>query len=71
VKLSQKIVYMWLNLWKEVKFMPEDYCGLLLEDFLKNSWESIRVLVGKLRVFKGEKGNRKVTLFHYVNGEKV
>jgi len=51
--------------------MSEDYCKILLEDFLKSSWTSINVLVEKLRRFKEEKRSRQVTLFHYVNGKKV
>ena len=51
--------------------MSEDYCKILLEDFLKSSWPSIKVLVEKLSRFKEEKRSRQVTLFHYVNGKKV
>jgi len=49
----------------------EDYCGLLLGDFLKNSWPTIKVLVEKLASFKSQKLSRRVTLFHYVNGQKM
>jgi hypothetical protein len=51
--------------------MVEDYCKILLEDFLKDSWLSVKVLVEKLSSFKEEKRARRVTLFHYVNGQKV
>ena len=51
--------------------MSEDYCRILLEDFLKNSWSSVKVLVENLSSFKKEKRSRQVTLFHYVNGRKV
>ena len=51
--------------------MREDYCKILLEDFLKNSWSSVKVLVGKLSSFRAEKISRHVTLFHYVNGKKI
>ncbi|MGA3060902.1 MAG: hypothetical protein ABSD92_11100, partial [Candidatus Bathyarchaeia archaeon] len=51
--------------------MSEDYCKILLEDFLKSSWLSIKVLVKKLSSFKEEKRDKQVTLFHYVNGQKV
>ncbi len=51
--------------------MSEDYCRILLEDFLKNSWSSVEVLVENLSSFKKEKRSRQVTLFHYVNGRKV
>lgn len=49
----------------------EDYCGLLLRDFLKNSFSTVKVLVEKLASFKSQKLSRKVTLFHYVNGQKM
>jgi hypothetical protein len=51
--------------------MHEDNCKILLEDFLKNSWTSVKVLVEKLSSFREEKNNRHVTLFQYVNGQKV
>jgi hypothetical protein len=51
--------------------MHEDYCKILLEAFLKNSWSSVKVLVGKLSSSREEKNNRQITLFHYVNGQKV
>jgi hypothetical protein len=51
--------------------MTEDYCKMLLEDFLKNSWSTIQVLVEKLTSFKEEKRNRQVSLFHYVDGKKT
>ena len=49
----------------------EDYCGLLLGDFIKNSWLTIKVLVEKLASFKSQKLGRRVTLFHYINGQKM
>jgi hypothetical protein len=49
----------------------EDYCGLLLRDFLKNSFSTVKVLVERLTSFKNQKLSRKVTLFHYVNGQKM
>jgi len=49
----------------------EDYCRIMLEDFLKNSFPSIRVLVEKLAAVKGQNTHRQVTLFRYVNGQKV
>jgi hypothetical protein len=51
--------------------MSEDCCTLLLEDFLKSSWSTIEVLVDKLSSFQEKKQARTVTLFHYVNGQKV
>jgi hypothetical protein len=49
----------------------EDYCRLLLEDFLKTSFSTVKVLVEGAAASKGQNGNRKVTLFRYVNGKKV
>ena len=49
----------------------EDYCRIMLEDFLKYSFSSVRALVEKLAVSKGKKPNRNVTLFRYSNGQKV
>jgi hypothetical protein len=51
--------------------MCEDYSKALVEDFLKNSMSTVKVLVEKLSVFKEEVHRRQVTLFRYVNGEKV
>jgi hypothetical protein len=49
----------------------EDYCRLLLEDFLKTSFSTVKVLVEGAAASKGQNSNRKVTLFRYVNGKKV
>ena len=51
--------------------MSEDYCKFLLEDFLKASFSTVKVLVECAVASKGQNGNRKVTLFRYVNGKKV
>src|SRR5512137_1193264 len=51
--------------------MSEDYCGLLLADFLKSSWLTVQTLVEYIDAFKQENRSRQVTLFHYVNGKKV
>ena len=51
--------------------MHEDYCKILLEDFIKNSWSTVKVMVEKLSSFREEKRSRQVTLFRYVNGQKV
>lgn len=51
--------------------MCEDYSRVLVEDFLKTSMSTVKVLVDKLVTFKGETHPRQVTLFRYVNGEKV
>ncbi|MCL4430208.1 MAG: hypothetical protein M1167_05600 [Chloroflexi bacterium] len=49
----------------------DDYCRLLLEDFLKTSFSTVKVLVEGASKAKSQKTNRKVTLFRYVNGKKV
>jgi len=49
----------------------DDYCRLLLEDFLKTSFSTVKVLVEGAAASKGQNSNRKVTLFRYVNGKKV
>ena len=49
----------------------EDYCKFLLEDFLKTSFSTVKVLVEGAVASKGQNGNRRVTLFRYVNGKKV
>jgi len=51
--------------------MSEDYCKFLLEDFLKTSFSTVKVLVEGAAASKGKNSNRKVTLFRYVNGKKV
>ena len=48
-----------------------DNCKLLLEDFLANSFATVEILVDGALKAKNQKTNRKVTLFQYVNGEKV
>ena len=49
----------------------EDHCRLLLEDFLKNSFSTVMILVEGVAAAKGQTANRKVSLFQYVNGKKV
>src|SRR3990172_4202824 len=49
----------------------EDYCRLLLDDFLKTSFSTVKVLVEGAMALKGENSTRRVTLFRYVNGKKV
>jgi hypothetical protein len=49
----------------------EDYCRFLLEDFLKTSFSTVKVLVEGALIAKSKKTNRKVTLFHYVAEKKV
>jgi hypothetical protein len=49
----------------------EDNCRLLLEDFLKTSFSTVKVLVEGAVTSKGQNSNRKIMLFRYVNGKKV
>jgi hypothetical protein len=49
----------------------EDYCRLLLEDFLHTSFSTVKVLIEGAKAAKGQAPNRKVTLFRYENGRKV
>ncbi len=49
----------------------EDYCRLLLDDFLKTSFSTVRVLVEGATALKGQNSNRRITLFRYVDGKKL
>jgi len=49
----------------------EDYCKFLLEDFLANSFASVKALVDDAIQARGQMPKRKVNLFQYVNGRKV
>lgn len=51
--------------------MPQDYCKALLRDFLANSWNTVEVLVERLRASREYNNHRHVSLFRYVNGEKI
>ncbi len=48
-----------------------DYCRLLLEDFLKTSFSTVKVLLEGVAAVKGKTPHRKVTLFQYNRGKKV
>jgi len=48
-----------------------DYCRLLLDDFLKTSFSTVKVLVEGATSSKGRNSSRKINLFQYVNGKKV
>ncbi|MCL5876583.1 MAG: hypothetical protein M1540_02080 [Candidatus Bathyarchaeota archaeon] len=49
----------------------EDYCRFLLEDFLKSSFQTVKMLVEGAMAVKGQAAHRKVTLFRYDRGKKV
>jgi hypothetical protein len=46
-------------------------CQSLLEDFLRTSFLTVKVLVEGANAAKGQTPNRKVTMFRYENGKKV
>jgi hypothetical protein len=48
-----------------------DYCKLLLEDFLKTSFSTVKVLVEGALSVRGQSPKREVTLFQYVREKKV
>ncbi len=53
--------------------MPDDLCRKLLEDFLKNSWSSVEIIVEKLKSFKEKEGKQRksVSMFCFKNGQKI
>src|SRR3990170_6066181 len=51
--------------------MPDDLCRMLVEDFLKNSWPSVKAIVEKLASFKEEKNGKPVSLFRFKNGQRI
>lgn len=48
-----------------------DYCRLLLEDFLKTSFATVKILVKGVEAARGLAPDRKVTLFRMENGRKA
>jgi hypothetical protein len=50
--------------------MPDDFCRILVEDFLRSSWVSIKTLVEAQKEFKPQ--NRKpVSFFKFKNNQRV
>jgi len=49
----------------------EDYCKLLLEDFLQNSFSTAKVLVEGATKAKSQKTNRNITRSRYVNCKRI
>ena len=50
--------------------MPIDLCRLLAEDFMKNSWECVKILVKRINTdFKPSR--QPVSLFCFKKGKKV
>ena len=50
--------------------MPDDFCQIIVEDFLRNSWASVKTLVEALQKFKPEKRN-PVTFFKFQNDKRI
>ena len=51
--------------------MPDDFCRMLLEDFLKSSWQCVEAIVEKLMSLKEENHRKPVSMFRFKNGQKV
>ena len=51
--------------------MPDDLCRTLVEDFLKSSWLSVKIIVERLREFKETAKHTPVSMFRFENGQKV
>src|SRR3972149_5556513 len=49
--------------------MP-DLCRMLVDDFLKNSWQSVKALVEALAEFKAENRN-SVSLFRFKDNRRI
>jgi hypothetical protein len=66
----QRTAYISLNLWKEDEIVSDDPCRIIVEDFLRNSWVTVKTLVDGLNGFKPE--NRKsVSLFRFENNHRI
>jgi hypothetical protein len=51
--------------------MPEELCRLLLDDFLNNSWPSVKTVVEKLAGFGEKNRGKSVTFFRFRNGQRI
>lgn len=49
--------------------MSKNFGRIVLEDFIKNSWQCIKILVDSLREFKGDE-KREFNFYYLKNGEK-
>jgi hypothetical protein len=49
--------------------MSSNLCGVILEDFLKNSWPCVEALVKQVGQFKGDE-QRAVEFYEFKNGQK-
>jgi hypothetical protein len=52
------------------KKLPDDYCYLLVKDFLAKSLPAAKALAHKAQSRMLERDDRKITLFRFVNGKK-
>jgi hypothetical protein len=52
-----------------ISVMSGDLCRTILEDFLKNSWPCVEVIVKELSAFRPD-ASRKVSLFQFRNGQR-
>ncbi len=51
--------------------MP-DLCQLILQDFIKNSWQCIQAITDRLKSYKKEKNNRKsISMFRFESDKKI
>ncbi len=50
--------------------MTDDFCRIIVEDFLHNSWKSVETLVSALKEFKPE-NRQPVTLFKFQNNKRI
>jgi hypothetical protein len=51
--------------------MGIDLCSQLLEDFVKNSWSSVEVIVERLRSLEEKKKSKSISLFRFKGNNKV
>jgi len=51
--------------------MHEDYCKMLLEDFLKTSMPTVKALVEQLKISKQNARGRHISLFQYIDCKKT
>ena len=51
--------------------MSDDLCRMLVEDFLKSSWQPVEAIVEKLKCFRKREIRRKsVSMFRFENASR-
>jgi hypothetical protein len=50
--------------------MAYDFSRMIMENFLKSSWSSVKAIVEKLASFREEKSGKPVSLFRFKNGQR-